>query len=92
MTNYDLSVHNGPDKADLLRAVVNPASHLHVSFAVYGDVVEAHIDKIEEIGQDGLTFGLKGHLTSGIHKGTPFAGTYNVETRKGGLNLRRDTT
>ena len=91
MTNYDLSVHNGPDKADLLRAVVNPDSHLHVSFAIEGDAVEAHIDKIDEIGQDGLTFGLEGHLTSGIHKGTPFAGTYNVESRTGRLILRRDT-
>src|SRR5204863_2924213 len=62
MAINELQVSNGPDKADLLRAVTNPAKHLHVTFDTPVDPMEAHLDKIEEIGADGVTFGLRGHI------------------------------
>jgi hypothetical protein len=69
MSTNDLEVSNGPDKAGLLRAVTNPDQHLHVSFDTAAGAVEAHIDAIEEGGDDGLTFALRGHLTSGNVRG-----------------------
>ena len=65
MTTNELEVCNGPDKADLLRAVTNSDEHVHVSFETAGDLVEAHIDAIEELRSDGMMFGLLGHLTTG---------------------------
>jgi hypothetical protein len=89
MSTNELEVRNGPDKADLLRAMANPQQHLQVSFDTEVDPVEAHINAIEEIGGDGLTFGLRGHLTSGNLRGAMFAGTYNSGTRKGRIILKR---
>ena len=60
MAINDLEVRNGPDKADLLRAVTNADKHLHVMFETPLDAVDAHIDSVEEIGVDGVTFGLRG--------------------------------
>ena len=88
MSANELEVRNGPDQTDLLRAVANPAEHIHVCFHTEVDPVEAHIDAIEEIGGDRLTFGLRGHLTSGNLKGAMFAGTYNSGTRSGRLILK----
>jgi hypothetical protein len=88
MATNQLDVRNGPDKADLLRAVTNPDQHLHVSFETPVDAVEAHIDGVEEIGVDGVTFGLRGHLTSGNLRGAAFAGTYDVSSRTGRLRLK----
>jgi hypothetical protein len=88
MSADQIEVSNGPDKADLLRAVANPEKHLHVSFDTPTDAVEAHIDAIEERG-DGLTFALRGHLTSGNLRGAVFSGLYDSGTRTGRLILRR---
>ena len=42
MSKHEIPVSNGPDKADLLRAVTNPDAHLHVTFRTPTEVVEAH--------------------------------------------------
>jgi hypothetical protein len=89
MASNELEVSNGPGKADLLRAVTNPDKHLHVSFDTATDPVEAHIDVIEERGDDGLTFALRGHLTSGNLRGAVFSGVYDTVSRTGRLVLRR---
>jgi hypothetical protein len=81
MSTQELVVSNGPDKADLLRAVTNPHEHIHVSFDTAADLVEAHI------GQDGLNFALRGHITSGIFRGAVFAGMYDCNSRTGRLVL-----
>ena len=65
MSNNAIFVNDGPDKADLLRAVTNPDYHLHVTFRTPTEVVEAHLDRVERITEDGTTFGLRGHLASG---------------------------
>jgi hypothetical protein len=88
MTTYELEVCNGPAKADLLRAVTNPDEHLHVSFETSGELVEAHIDAIEELRSDGMVFGLRGHLTTGNLRGAVFAGTYDCGSRVGHLKLQ----
>jgi hypothetical protein len=88
MTKYDLEVCNGPDKADLLRAVTNPDKHVHVSFETSGELVEAHIDAIEELRSDGMVFGLRGHLTTGNLRGAVFTGTYDCGSRVGHLMLQ----
>jgi hypothetical protein len=69
MSKNEIPVSNGPDKSDLLRAVSNPSKHLHVSFDTPVDPLEVHIDRIEEMGDDGLTFGLSGHIASGNLRG-----------------------
>ena len=87
MTTHELEVCNGPDKAGLLRAVTNSDEHLHVSFETAGDLVEAHIDAIEELRSDGMVFGLHGHLTTGELRGVGFIGTYDCGLRVGRLLL-----
>ena len=84
-----LEVRDGPGKADLLRAVANPGAHLHVSFDTPVDAVEAQIDSIQEVGVDGVSFALRGHLASGNLRGAVFAGTYDCETRTGLLVLKQ---
>jgi hypothetical protein len=66
MAINELQVSNGSDKADLIRPVANPAQHLHVTFDTSIDPMEAHLDVIEEIGVDGVTFGLRGHVASAV--------------------------
>ena len=85
----EIDVRDGPDKADLLRAVTNPDQHIHVMFQTADGPVEAHVDAIEEEGEDGLTFGVRGHLTSGNLRGAEFAGKYDSSSRSGRLRLRR---
>ena len=65
MSEHEILVSDGPDKADLLRAVTNPEAHLHVTFRTPTELVEAHLEAIQEITTDGMTFGLKGPLASG---------------------------
>jgi hypothetical protein len=89
MSTNELEIHNGPDKAELLRAVANPDKHLHVMFETPAEAVEAHIDIMEEITTDGSAFGLLGHFTSGNLRGAVFTGTYNVSSRSGRLVLKR---
>ena len=85
----EIDVRDGPDKADLLRAVTNPDRHIHVIFQTADGPLEAHVDAIEEGGEDGLTFGVRGHLTSGNLRGAQFAGEYDSASRSGRLRLRR---
>lgn len=73
----------------MLRAVTNPDKHLHVLFDTATDPVEAHIDAIEEMGSDGMTFGIRGHLTSGNSRGAAFGGIYDCGERTGRLVLKR---
>jgi len=89
MAINELQVSNGPDKADLLRAVTNPAQHLHATFDTPTDPVEAHLDVIEEIGADGVTFGLRGHVASGNLRGAVFSCVYDSSSRTGKLVLKR---
>ena len=87
MPTSKLDVSKGPDKADLLRAVTNPEEHLHVTFSTARGLIEAHLDKIEELS-DGVTFGLRGQLASGDHAGFAFAGTYDTASRTGQLVVK----
>jgi hypothetical protein len=89
MAINELQVSNGPDKADLISAVANPAQHLHVTFDTSTDPVEAHLDVIEEIGVDGVTFGLRGYVASGNLRGAVFSGVYNSSSRTGKLVLKQ---
>jgi hypothetical protein len=89
MASNEIRVSDGPSKADLLRAVTNPEKHLHVTFATADGLVEAHIDTIEEGGDDGLTFGLRGHLASGNLRGACFTGLYSAADKTGRLVLHR---
>lgn len=89
MASSKVPVSNGPDKADLLRAVTNPDEHLHVMFDTAADPLEAHLDSIEEVGVDGVTFGLKGHVVSGNLRGAVFSGIYDSSARTGTLVFRQ---
>jgi hypothetical protein len=90
MSSNAILVNDGPDKAELLRAIANPDDHLHVTFRTPTELVEAHLDMVEEIAHDGTTFGLRGHLVSGTLSGARFAAIYAVDSRTGKLVLRRD--
>ena len=88
MAVRELEVSKGPNKADLLRAVTNPEKHLHVVFHSASGIVEAHLDKIDETGVDGVSFGLAGHIASGDFGGVRFSGVYDTESRSGKLVLQ----
>jgi hypothetical protein len=85
----EIKVNAGPDKADLLRAVSNPEDDVHVVFQTPAGPLEASVDAIEESSADGLTFGVRGQLTSGNLRGAHFAGVYDSGSRTGRLILRR---
>lgn len=88
MSKHEIPVSDGPDKAELLRAVANPDKHLHMMFQTPTEMVEAHVDFIEEITEDGMTFGVKGHIASGNLRGARFAAIYDPGSRSGKLVLR----
>jgi hypothetical protein len=88
MSDNVIMVSDGPDKADLLRAVASTDDHLEVIFHTPGEPLQAHIDAIDEEGLDGLRFALRGHLKSANFRGAYFTGVYDVETRTGRLRLQ----
>ncbi len=88
MQEIELRIVDGPQKPDLQWAVAYPDRHLHIHFDTLDDAVDAHIDRLEELG-DGTQFALRGHLTSGVYKGRPFTGVYDLETRSGVLKVRK---
>lgn len=90
MSTSEIIVSNGPGKDDLLRAVANPGTHLHVMFHTASEALEAHIDAIDEEGLDGLRFALRGHLRSEHFRGAHFTGVYDAETRTGRLMLQQE--
>jgi hypothetical protein len=51
--------------------------------------MEAHLDVIEEIGVDGVTFGLRGHVASGNLRGAVCSSVYNSSSRTGKLVLKQ---
>jgi hypothetical protein len=89
MTTAIISVTNGPDKSDLLRAVANPDLHLHAIFDTPDGVIEAQIETIEERGEDGVGFTVWGHLMSTGLRGAFFTGSYDCATRMGRLALKK---
>jgi hypothetical protein len=78
----ELKIVDGPDKPDLQWAVAYPDRDLDIHFRTETDAVDAHIDRVEELG-DGTQFGLAGHLTSGQYKGWPFKAVYELGSRSG---------
>ena len=88
MTEVELRIVDGPTKPDLQWAVAYPERHLHIHFDTVGDAVDAHIDRLEELG-DGTQFGLRGRLVSGLYKGWPFKGVYDLESRTGVIKAHR---
>jgi len=89
MTTAIISVTNGPDKSDLLRAVANPDLHLHAIFDTPDGVIEAQIETIEELGENGVGFTVWGHLMSTGLRGAFFTGSYDCATRMGRLALKK---
>ena len=87
MTEVELRIVEGPDKPALQWAVAYPNRHLHIHFDTFADAVDAHLDRMQELG-DGTQFELYGHLTSGLYKGWPFKGVYDLETRSGVLKAQ----
>jgi hypothetical protein len=82
-----IEVTNGPDKADLMRALSDVEGRLRVSFDTPVDPVEANVDALQEIGDDGVKLALRGHLASDNLRAV-FVGTYDSQTRTGRLVLR----
>ena len=88
MTEVELRIVDGPAKPDLQWAVAYPERHLHIHFDTIADAVDAHLDTMEELG-DGTQFALRGHLTSGVYKGWPFKGVYDLGTRSGVIKAQK---
>jgi hypothetical protein len=84
-----IPVTDGPDKADLLRAVANP--YRYTTFGTQEGNIEARIDLIEGRDTEGVGFTVWGHLASSNLRGAFFTGAYNCETRTGRLALKRAT-
>lgn len=85
-TEGTLVITDGPDKPALQFALAYP-DRREVHFSTASDAFDARILRMEEQGGGGFTFGLEGTVTSGVHKGRRFTGTYSVEQRSGTLKL-----
>jgi hypothetical protein len=85
MTRKMLKIVDGPDKPALRCALAYPGSE-QVRFILEGDATDAAIARIEDMAE-GFTFEINGWLTTGVHKGERFLGTYSVETRSGQIAL-----
>jgi hypothetical protein len=85
MTKSRYLIVDGPDKPALQRSVAEPSEH-DVQFRVDGDAVNAQILRMDE-ETDGFSFKLRGTLSSGRDRGSPFHGFYSVGTRSGWLEL-----
>jgi hypothetical protein len=85
MSNDEMQIVNGPDKPGLQWSLTKPGESM-VHFTVEGDVLEAQIDRMDELS-DGFTFALLGHLTSGEMNGRPFEGVYNIGSRSGWIRV-----
>jgi len=83
-----IEVTNGPNKASLMHALADAEGRLQVSFDTQVSSVEANVDAVHEITDDGLRLALRGHLTSGNLRGAAFVGAYDCQTRTGRLVLR----
>ena len=88
MADQSVTVVNGPNKPELQWALLYPERGQSVTFKTEDEIVEARIDRMEEIG-NGFRFGLEGQFRSGSLQGQPFHGTYSVESRTGSLMLAR---
>ena len=62
MTHSILEVTNGPAKDHLLRAVANTDDQLTTLFDTPAGLLETRIGRLEELGDDGVTFTLWGQL------------------------------
>ena len=58
MKEVELRIVEGPDKPSLQWAVAYPNRHLHIHFDTFSDSVDAHLDRMEELG-DGTQFELQ---------------------------------
>jgi hypothetical protein len=82
MTEVELKIVGGPTKPDLQWAIAYPERRLRIHFDSASDAVDAYLDEIQELS-DGTLFGLKGRLVSGLYRGWPFKGVYDLEARTG---------
>jgi hypothetical protein len=80
-------INNGPDRADLLRAVSN-RGQLALSFESEGETLSIMPDRIEEGGADAEGFTVWGRITNGTLRDAPIRATYNAETRIGSLQVQ----
>jgi hypothetical protein len=85
MNTVELRITEGPTKPDLQWAVGYPDRLIHIHFDAVGDVVDAHVDTMEEQG-DGTALLLTGHLVSGAYKGWPFRAQYDLTELAGILH------
>ena len=84
-TATPLLITGGPDKPALQFALAYPDQQ-EVHFKLADDGLDARILHMDEQGQS-FDFRIEGVVTSGIHKGRTFSGTYSVQQRAGTLFL-----
>jgi hypothetical protein len=83
MTKSRYVIIDGPDKPALQRSLAELGD---VQFHVEGDAINAEIRRMDEEA-DGLSFKIRGTLTSGPDRRSPFHGYYSIGTRSGWLEL-----
>ena len=87
MSNHEVLVRNGPDKAALQSAVNNKHEHQHVSFDTDEGLIEGHLDAMQVLGGNAVGVVIRGYVTSGPLSGRSFIGTYDADIHKGSLRL-----
>lgn len=86
MTDYVVTVLDGPNKPALQFALLYPERGLCVTFKIEDEIVEAQIAEMVEM-ENGFSFDLKGTFSTGQLRGHPFHGAYSVASRTGSLVL-----
>ncbi|HML28507.1 MAG TPA: hypothetical protein PKE16_06670 [Hyphomicrobium sp.] len=84
MTRQVLKINDGPDKPALQKSLAY--ENKQVEFILNGNPFGAQIEHLEEQAE-GMTFAIKGRITSGEFKGQSFQGMYSSGTRSGSLAL-----
>lgn len=84
MTRKTMKIEDGPDKPALQKSLAYDGEP--VAFVLNGNPFNAQIEHLEEQAE-GLSFEIKGHITTGELRGTSFQGLYSVGSRSGSLAL-----
>lgn len=84
MTRQVVKISDGPDKPALQKSLAY--ENKLVEFMLNGAPFTARIEHMEEQAE-GLTFEIKGHITSGELRGRSFQGIYSAGARSGSIAL-----
>jgi hypothetical protein len=87
MTTTELLISDGPDKAELLRSLASHRREISTRFCTSDGAFDVIVDQMDPSSANRKRLILEGHFCSGIYSGLCFAGTYDLDTKRGLLMM-----